>query len=189
MPRGNPSHVPGTRISALAASNGITQRELPYLIELLKARRVVDVDDGGLHVLGVTTDVVLEHTADIFDQQPPSEEERASLYFAEETSKVPISHGEAIERLGDDFGVGNPEDILRDIVDVGFVDSEEAKRERLYFNGNLFRRDAVTKAEGLLSTLSQAERAAITRADELLANAGWRCARGRGEGSRKAIAG
>lgn len=172
LTEGAESEVDDTRVTALAQANGITTRELPYLLDLLQKQRLIDRDVGKLRVLGVTLDAVLEHTADIFELQEPTNEERATLALAEQVSHVPLTHQEAVERLGDLSNVSNPDDLLRDMADMGLVDTEEARRERLYFNGNLFKRDAITKAQGLLSTLSAAERTALSNADALIAQHG-----------------
>jgi len=164
--------VERTRVQALAQANGITIRETPFLLQLLQDRKLIDVDDDRVEVLGVTVDAVLEHTADILEDQQPGEEERATISLAEGVSKLPLSHKEAVEMLGDDAGISNPEELLREVTDIGFVDSEEAKQERLYFNGNLFRRDAVHKAEGVLSTLTAAERNAIQIVDQMVGQSG-----------------
>jgi hypothetical protein len=80
LAEGQATEVDNTRLTALAQANGITARELPFLIDLLKRQRVVDSDGTLIHVLGVTVDAVLEHAADIFDDQQPTAEERAVLF-------------------------------------------------------------------------------------------------------------
>src|SRR5437763_1878654 len=69
------------RVDALAKAAGLNPRiELPELLKMLERRRVIAISTGGgVEVLGLTSAATVQHAANIFEEQEPSSEERASI--------------------------------------------------------------------------------------------------------------
>ena len=151
------SEINNERISALARANGISARlELPTIIDVLHKQRLIDKGDTGIAVLGLTTAQTLEHTAEIFEDASPSPCEKASIDLAEKASELPVIKEDAVEYISDTYHIAVPEtgEILRQCEEIGFFDSEEVSGEPIYFNGNLFRREDINKANAILSSLN-----------------------------------
>jgi hypothetical protein len=162
-------------VEALAkAANINVLWELDPILERLKHRSLIDVSNTGVDVLGVTTEKVLEHTASVFEDLKPSAQERASLAIAEETSSAPRKQKASLEYLSDtckltlEQAVG----VLDSSEEIGFIDFEDLGGEKVYFNGNLFRRDYMKKTQAVLSTLSATENQNITLLESMLKSAG-----------------
>jgi hypothetical protein len=51
---------------------------------------------------------------------------------------------------------------------IGFVDAEGQGKDKLYFNGNLFRRDNLTKVKRVLDSLSGGDKAKAVELDGML---------------------
>lgn len=169
---GETAEQPTPRVHALAQANGINTREVGYLLEILQNRHLIDRDGDCIQTLGVTSDTVLEHTSRIFLDQQPETEEIATLELAEAVSDLPVRHADALEFLGDTFHVNDPKAVIEQSVAIGFIDSERANREPLYFNGNLFKRESAKKAEGVLSTLTPEDQRRMKEADDRIAQHG-----------------
>lgn len=154
-----------SRVAALAAASSINLLELPSLLQILEKRQLIDSGSDEISVLGSTTSATLGHTADIFDSSEPSSGECASLELAEMASQFPVTRGHAAEKLSDTFRLGKSDlnQILEDAESIGFVDAEPVGNgERLFFNGNLFRRDSAEKIKAVLDSLTAADHARIT---------------------------
>lgn len=145
------------RIHALARANGIsTKLELPAIIDELKKQRLIDRTKSGIAVLGLTTTQTLEYTATIFEESNPTESEKAALDISEKVSDLPIVKKDTAEYVSDTFRLSKKDtgDFLIQCEQIGFFDSEDVFGDKLYFNGNLFRRDEINKINGVLSSLS-----------------------------------
>jgi hypothetical protein len=151
------------RVSALARAAKLNPRtELPTLLGILRARRLIDLGaTGDVAVLGLTTRAALGHASDIFDAEAPTIEERAAIDLAERSSKAPLLRNEAEGYVSDSFRLTRQgaKDFLQRAEVIGFIDTEGRDGDKLYFNGNLFRRNAVVKAKRVLDSLSVAESA------------------------------
>ena len=121
-------------------------------------------------MLGLTSRATVQHAAAIFEDQEPTPEERASIALAEITSKAPAVHERAMEFISDEFELptGRVVDLLRRAETVGFVDSEGRDKDKLYFNGNIFRRDNLIKVKKVLDSLSTADQAKASELDDAL---------------------
>lgn len=159
-------------LDAFARAAGLNPKtELTSLIEMLRRQRVIDTSQSGdISVLGLTTHATVQHASDIFEDQDPSQEERAAIVLADLTSDAPATHTNAAERLSDEFGLSASRvgDLLGRSEAVGFVDAEGAATDKLYFNGNLFRRDNLAKVTKVLGSLSTADSAKAAELDATL---------------------
>lgn len=160
------------RVKALAKAAGLNPKiELPELLKLLVKRRVIQVSaTGSVEILGLTSGATVQHAADIFEEQEPTPEERASIALAELTSLAPTPHAHLTEFISDEFKLpsSQTQDFLVRSETVGFVDAEGQAVDKLYFNGNLFRRDNLTKTKRVLDSLSGADQAKAAALNDYL---------------------
>jgi hypothetical protein len=150
------SKLSDDRVMALAKANGISVRlELPAILTELERQRLIDKGDKGVSVLGLTTSQVLEQTETIFTESSPGSCEKAAIDLAEKASELPIVKKDAVEYISDTYHISNEEtgDILHQCEQIGFFDAEEVSNQSVYFNGNLFRREDIPKANAILSSL------------------------------------
>lgn len=165
-----------SRVGALARAAGLNPRiELPELLKVLERRRVIVTSaTGDVEVLGLTSRATVQHAADIFEEQDPTAEERASIALAELTSSAPVPHARTKEFISDEFRLSSiqAQELLIRFEMVGFVDAEGRDSDKLYFNGNLFRRDNVTKVHRVLDSLSQADKVKAAELDAYLGRRG-----------------
>jgi len=159
------------RVETLAkASNINAVFELPKLLELLEARSLIQTSKTGIEVLGVTTSSVVQHAAGVYDELSPSDLENAALAFSEVASQAPLRQKESATYLGDKLKLtsGQAANLLEQAENVGFVDFEDLGGDKVYFNGNLFRRDQIEKTQAVLNSLTKEDRQKVLEVDELL---------------------
>lgn len=158
------------KILAEAASINIPF-ELPKLLEVLSSRELIDETQNGVAILGVTTSTTLSHTSDIFESLDPKKTEKASLELAEKASLAPVKEKDISEELTDIYKLSKDEikQVIYDAEQIGFIDVENLSiNEKLYFNGNLFRRDTTKKIKTVLDSLSQGEQLKLNELTESL---------------------
>lgn len=160
------------RLEALAkASNINTTFELPKLVDVLEEKSLIDKSQSGaIEVLGITTTAALIHTSDIFDSLNPSKTETAAISIAEYASIQPQTQRHISEILSDEFELSSADlaQVLFDAQQIGFVDTEDLGGNILYFNGNLFRRDAAGKINTVLESLNSSEQQKLNEAIHIL---------------------
>jgi len=163
-------------VSAIAQAAKLNPRtELSHYLRLLKDRRLIDTAGNDVQVLGVTTRSVLAHAADIFDDAQPESHEVAAIALGELASQAPLALADARSYIGDMFKMPSADvnDFLRRSSEIGFVDQEgDDESNILLFNGNLFKKDAVSKAARVLSSLSSAEQTSLGEVTEQLNKSG-----------------
>ena len=168
--------IPKQTVDAFAQAAGLNPKtELSSLLEILKRRRVIDTSQSGdVSVLGLTTSVTVQHAGDIFEELEPTLEERATIVLADLTSTSPVRQKESLELISDEFSLtkGLTLELLDRSEMIGFVDGEVDGAEKVYFNGNLFRRDSIAKVNRIVSSLSAADGKKISELDELLSKHG-----------------
>jgi hypothetical protein len=158
------------RVLAQAANINLTF-ELPKLIQVLSSKELIDTTVQEISVLGVTTTSALQHTSDIFDSLSPSPSENAVIELAEKASIRPINDKEASEEIGDRFHLSSRDinSVIFDAEQIGFVDVEKIdKSQKLFFNGNLFRREETKKIRAVLDSLSASDQRSLIEVNELL---------------------
>ena len=152
------------RVNTIAKAAGVSTRlELPSILEELKDQRLIDRGANSISVLGLSTGETLKHTANIYDESNPTKAEKAAVEIAERTSERPTPADEAQEYISDTFRIQTrkSKEIITEISDIGFVDSEEIGGDKTLFNGNLFRKDEIKKIQGVLSSLSSEEESKV----------------------------
>ncbi|WP_213740183.1 hypothetical protein [Bradyrhizobium sp. dw_411] len=168
--------IPKKRVDAFAQAAGLNPKtELVSLLAMLKRRRVIDTSQNGdVVALGLTTGVTVQHACDIFEEQDPTAEERAAIVLADVASVSPVMQKESIELIADEFSLSSRRvgELLERSELIGFVDAEAVDGSRMYFNGNLFRRDNINKVSRVLGSLSQADHTKVAELDAVLQKKG-----------------
>jgi hypothetical protein len=169
-------HIPKRRVDAYAQAAGLNPKtELASLLDMLKRRRVIDTSlNGDVVALGLTSGATVQHASDIFEEQEPTAEERATLVLADVASASPVMRKETIDLISDEFALSSKRvgELLERSELIGFVDAEAVDGSRIYFNGNLFRRDNISKVSRVLGSLSQGDNLKIAELDGFLKRKG-----------------
>lgn len=164
------------KVEAIAkAANLNVHTDLPAILKKLKERQLIDRSISGIAVLGLTTQTVLSHTADIFQSTGPNGKEQAAIFLAEETSRAPAVEKQLTEMLADTHKLSKETTraLLEQSVTIGFVDTQPLDAStRLFFNGNLFRVENAKKCESILMSLSTTDRANMESLEQLLLKKG-----------------
>ncbi len=164
------------RLDALARANNISARtEVPTILAEIERQRLIQRGGGGIEVLGITGQAVLEHTSTIFDESEHQGYEDAIIEVSEIASESPITDKTASEFLSDTYKLTKFDAIntLQLGGQIGFFDSESiSKTEKLIFNGNLFRRGEAKKVNAVLSSLTQLESQQLLELNSRLQSAG-----------------
>jgi hypothetical protein len=170
------TEIPKKVVDAFARAAGLNPKtELFSLLEMLKRRRVIDTSpNGDVLVLGLTTTATVQHAGDIFEDQEPTVDERATILLANIASVAPVTHRTTAEIISDEFKLSKARtnELLERSEIVGFVDGEVDGEDRLYFNGNLFRRDNIDKVTRVLASLSTADNTRILELEDILSKRG-----------------
>lgn len=160
------------KIKTLArASNINVQLELPELLKLLVKHDLIDIGNNGVEILGLTSSATLQHITAIYDNASPTSLENASLELSEKASIRPQDKKHISTEMSDLFKLDSSllEELFDNSEDIGFIDVEDIDKEhKLYFNGNLFRRDETAKISAVLSSLSSKEEHTLNEFNELL---------------------
>lgn len=171
----NQTNIPIAEVRAIAIASGLNPRyELTSLLELLEKRRLIERAEMEVSILGVTTRSSIGHAAEMYKDAEPNRYEQASIALAEIASNSPIRRVDVSEKISDEHHLTNMEvkDFLDRAEEIGFVDKEGSGGDRLLFNGNLFRRDNVAKAQKVLSSLKESEQRLVAEVGEQLAKLG-----------------
>jgi hypothetical protein len=168
------SILPLDRVRLLAKANGVNPLELDSVLTRLEYQQLIQRAGADVQVLAVTTASVLQHTARLLDDLSPTPTEEAALQLAEIASQRPVGRKVLVEQLGDEHYLGTADvtDLLYEAEQIGFVDAEGTEGEKLYFNGNLFRRDDVAKTQRVLDSLGPEERQRLASRDQDLRGRG-----------------
>lgn len=166
------------KVKVIAEALGISVKvELPSLIAQLKEKRLINESaEGNIAVLGITSTNLLIHTDDIFAENDPLKSEQASIELSEKISEAPLPSNFVSEYIGDTYKMSTTDvkDFLEQVESIGFVDSEEIdNNKKLYFNGNLFRKQVTAgKINAVLSSLKQEEMKNVNEVSMLLDSTG-----------------
>lgn len=164
------------RVGALAKAVGINSKlELPSILQTLENQKLIERDGGSVNVFGLTTDGVLEHTADLFDELEPSATQQAALDMSEMVTQIPRTNAELSEKIGDQFRISKLEvnDLLASCESSEILDCEQVDgATKLYFNGNVFKGNDITKAYKVLTSLNEVDSRRVKVVADMLRNRG-----------------
>lgn len=170
------SYINEEKVNAIAKVSNIKKTEIETIKNKLQEARLIDTGrNGSISVLGITSSTVLTHTADIFSNCNPSNYQKAALDLAENVSDLPKGELILSEYISDTYKLSKSEssDLFLQAEDIGFIDYEKLDDNRkLYFNGNLFRREGLAKTNAIISSLSGEDSQKILELDQFLSSKG-----------------
>ncbi|WP_313532033.1 hypothetical protein [Sphingobacterium multivorum] len=160
------------KVDAIAKVSNIKKTEIETIKTILEnAELIQTASNGSLSVLGITTSSVLSHTSDIFENSQPSNFQRAALELSDNISDLPKEEKLLTEYISDIYTLPNHEtkNLFGQAEEIGFVDYETLDDgTKLYFNGNLFRREVAKKTSAVIASLKPDDRNRMSTLDELL---------------------
>lgn len=164
------------KVSAIAKVSNIKKTEIETIKSILKDASLIDVSsNGSVSVLGITTSSVLTHTSDLFENSNPSNFQKAAIDLSDNISDLPKNDDILKEYISDNYKLSNTEtrSLFTSAEEIGFIDYEEIdSNKKLYFNGNLFRRDNANKINAVLSSLKPEDNQKILELDQHLTTSG-----------------
>ncbi len=170
------SILDGEKVNAIAKSSGIKKTEIETIKKKLKEASLIDTGaNDSIAILGITTATVLSHTASIFAESEPNNYQKASLELSDNVSDFPMNDNRLKEYISDIHQLSEAEmsDLFRQSEEVGFIDYEELDdKSKVYFNGNLFKRENIGKTTRVLNSLSPQENRQASDLDSLLSSQG-----------------
>ncbi len=159
-------------VNAIARVSNIKKTEIDTIKNKLADAHLIEVArNGAISVLGVTTSKVLDHTARIFETIEPTNYQKAALGLSENISDLPKEDAILSEYISDTYKLDSTETkaLFLQSEQIGFIDYEKLdSSSKLYFNGNLFRRDIAPKTKAVLGSLKADDTRRINQVDELL---------------------
>lgn len=161
------------KTKAIAQSVGVKKTELPTILSKLQEEKLINIGQSGdIAVLGVTSSSVLTHTNSIFINSDPSNYQIAAIELAEKISETPYPQKSLKEYLSDTHKLSNSDanDLFTQAEEIGFVDFEQIDdvQGKIYFNGNLFRRNDLSKTNTILNSLKKEELNKLIELDEMI---------------------
>jgi len=159
------------KVNILAQEANINKKKQKGLLDILQKQQLININDSGVEILGLTTAATLEHTSKIVAKQNPKNTELATIMLSEKISNAPYEKNEILTQISDEHKIDknslNTFEI--NIEEMGLVDVEKIDEAKtLYFNGNLFRREETKKIQKVMSTLTQAEHGVLIEFNQLL---------------------
>lgn len=168
--------IDGSRLEALAIASRVNATfELPHVLTTLEQNHLIERSQSGVEVLGLTTGAILQQTSTIFRSLNPKAEELGAIELAEACSAGPRDRGSLTEELSDNLQISSTRtsELLEAAETIGFTDYEDIdSSQRVYFNGNLFRRENITKIQAVLASVKPEQQRLITEVEELLRSQG-----------------
>lgn len=163
------------KVEVIAKASNIKKVELAAIKGVLEDSQLIDTSKtGDVTVLGITTSSVLSHTSDIFNNITTDNFQKASLELANYSSDTPIKDDILKDYIGDTYKLASKQtdSLLKQAEDIHLIDYEIFDDEKVYFNGNLFKHDAIKKTSKVLSSLSSSEMIKVSEVDTLLTDQG-----------------
>lgn len=164
------------KVNAIAKVSNIKKTEIETIKLKLKEARLIDTaQNGSISVLGITTASVLSHTSDIFENDNPSDFQKAAIELSDNISDLPKNEKILNEYISDKYKLASSEtkELFLQSEEIGFIDFETLyDSSKLYFNGNLFKKDGAEKTNAVLSSLNADDTRKIQELDSLLTSQG-----------------
>ncbi len=163
------------KVKAIAKASNIKKVELDTVMNTLKDALLIDTSkNGDITVLGVTTSSVLTHTSDLFNQSAADNFQKASIELSDYSSNTPIDELELKEYISDNYKLSTKENnkLFSQIEEIGLIDYETIDSKKIYFNGNLFKKDSLDKTRKVLDSLTPEESRHVQELDEHLSKEG-----------------
>lgn len=161
------------KAAAIAKVSNIKKTEIDTVKRILQESKLIDTSkSGAISVLGLTSSSVLQHTSGIFNSTATGNVnyQKAALELAESSSEVPQEGRRLKEYIQDihQLDSESASDLFASCEQIGLVDFEKTDDTKLYFNGNLFRRENLGKTNAVLSSLSPEDSRKVIEFNNLL---------------------
>jgi len=166
----NPSQV-----NAIATASNIKKIELDAIKNTLKNAKLIDVTkDGSISVIGITTSNVLLHTSAIFKDNTNDDFQKASLELSNYIADTPKNEQNTKQYISDTFCLDSKktERLFTEAEEIGLIDCEVLDTKKVYFNGNLFKRDSIAKTTKVLESLKSEDVRKVNEMETHLNNEG-----------------
>lgn len=164
------------KVAAIATASNIKPIELAAVKAALQDAQLIETSKGGgLSVLGITSSSVLSHTADLFNDVTTDNFQKASLELANIISEKPLGELFLREYISDNYKLdtAKTERLFNQAEDKSLIDFEVLeKKDKVYFNGNLFRKEDIAKTNKILSSLQPEDVKKVSELDNILSNEG-----------------
>jgi hypothetical protein len=164
------------KVYAIAKISNIKKTEIDTIKKILEESKLIDIaKNGSISVIGITTSNVLSHTSDIFKEANPSSFQTAAIQLSENITDLPKGENVVREYISDNNRLSKAEtnELFLQSEEIGFVDFEKLNdNSKLYFNGNLFRRENISKTNAVLKSLKADDIQHINELDHILTNSG-----------------
>jgi len=164
------------KVSAIAIASNIKPIELAAVKSALEDAMLIETSKGGgISVLGITTSSVLSHTSDLFNNSTTDNFQKASLELANKISEKPENELLLKEYISDSYYLDSKriDRLFNQAEDKSLVDFEVLEQnDKVYFNGNLFRKEDINKTNKVLSSLKNEEVRKVAELDNILITEG-----------------
>lgn len=172
----NERSISKDKFKILSKNAGISALEADGIKNTLAHFNLIDIGTkGDIQVLGVTTSSILSHTANIFDQNEPSSIQKAAIDLSENVSDLPGLENNLKEFVSDSYHLEKKqiENLFQNSEIIKFIDYESLEDgSKIYFNGNLFKRESMEKARRIIQSLDPDSIRRIQEFDQKLSDEG-----------------
>lgn len=164
------------KVDVIAINSKINKKlELPSITSFLKDAQLIDFDaKGNLVVLGLTSSNILEHTADLFEENEETKFQSASVELADKISDNPLEESFLKEYISDSYKISDKStnELFIQAEEIGILDFESIDDKKTYFNGNLFKRNDLNKARKIFDSLTGVDQTNLKEVDKLILDEG-----------------
>lgn len=144
------------QINSIATASGIKKIELDTVKNTLRNAKLIDISkDGSISVIGITTSNILLHTSEMFKDITTDNFQKASLELSNYIADTPQKEKNTKQYIADTFQLDSKENerLFTEAEEIGLIDCEILDDKKVYFNGNLFKRDSIAKTTKVLESL------------------------------------
>lgn len=167
------SSINADDLRTICQANGIDVATRETGLRRLQQASRIDVapNSGAITILGATSRMVLETTAEIFDEIAPSNEELAVLHISEKVAETPTLKKDVAEYISDTFHLSSQQST--NLIDVcrstSILDQADDRGYSIIYNNNTFRdSNYALKAFRLMDALAVGEQERLQQLKEML---------------------
>ena len=157
-------------IEKIAESAGLSvMTDLGAVLAKLEENELIQIDNQVVSIPGITIFDAIEQAVEIFSASSPSMIEIASIYIAEKASEIPIRRADIVEEIQDKFQFSENDTgyFFHLIESFQLVDYIGSRDNKIYYNGNLFRKDTA-RTLNVLESLSDVDSQKLNEVNKVL---------------------
>jgi hypothetical protein len=170
------SELSKDKIEAIRQNLEIKKLEFDSIKKILIDEKLIDTSSSGdIVVMGITTSNVLTHTTNIFSNSTDDTFQKASIDLANCISDTPKNENSLKEYISDTHKLDTKilDKLFTLSEDIGLIDYDYLeKKDKVYFNGNLFRKEHIDKTSKILSALKEEEIKKVNEVNKILDDEG-----------------